>query len=112
MQSSFFGLTVKILRKMEQDNIITKECAHCHRTLPVTEYYKKKGTADGLQCYCKQCQKEINNVFKRKKDFKKVGGEGNPELTRFTPRQLMLELKARGYTGELKYVQTINLEKL
>lgn len=52
---------------MEQDNIITKECAHCHRTLPVTEYYKKKGTADGLQCYCKQCQKEINNVFKRKK---------------------------------------------
>lgn len=94
---------------MEQDNIIAKECSHCHRTLPVTEFYKKEGTSDGLQYYCKQCQKEFNNAYKCKK---KAFGGGNPELSRFTPRQLMEELKARGYTGELKYVQTINLEKL
>lgn len=95
---------------MEQDTIITKECSRCHRTLPVTEFYKKKGTSDGLQYYCKQCQKEFNNASKRKK--KDFYGGGNPELTRFTPRQLIEELKARGYTGELKYVQTINLERL
>ena len=94
---------------MEQDNITVKECKHCHRTLPVTEFYKKSGTPDGLQYYCKQCQKEINRNLKRKK---KLFGGGNPELARFTPRQLMEELRARGYTGELKYIQTINIETL
>jgi hypothetical protein len=29
----------------------------------------------------------------------------NPELARFSPRELIAELKARGYTGELKYTQ-------
>ena len=37
------------------------------------------------------------------------GGKANPELAAFTPRQLIEELKARGYTGELKYTQTIKL---
>lgn len=95
---------------MEQDNITVKECSHCHRTLPVTEFYKKSGTPDGLQCYCKECIGEINKASRRNK--KAFGGRGNPELSRFTPRQLMAELKARGYTGELKYVQTINIETL
>ena len=27
----------------------------------------------------------------------------------FSPRELIAELKARGYTGELKYTQTISL---
>ena len=45
---------------------------------------------------------------------KKQGGGtnrvfSNPDLARFTPRQLMEELRARGYTGELKYVQTIKI---
>lgn len=33
----------------------------------------------------------------------------NPELAKFTPRQLMDELKARGYSGELQYTQKIKL---
>lgn len=42
------------------------------------------------------------------------GGEfeeiySNPELAKFSPRELIAELKARGYTGELKYTQTISL---
>ena len=93
---------------MEQDNITVKECSHCHRTLPVTEFYKKSGTPDGLQYVCKECTSEINKAARLSK--KAFGG--NPELSRFTPRQLMAELKARGYTGELKYVQTINIETL
>ncbi len=48
----------------------------------------------------------------RKTQTRRLSGGGNPELSRFTPRQLMAELKARGYTGELKYVQTINIETL
>lgn len=33
----------------------------------------------------------------------------NPELAKFTPRQLMNELKARGYSGELHITQKIKL---
>lgn len=33
----------------------------------------------------------------------------NPELARFSPRELIAELKSRGYTGELKFTQTISL---
>ncbi len=93
----------------QQENVGTKECSRCHRTLPVTEFYKKSGTPDGLQYVCKECISEINKAARRSK---KAFGGGNPELSRFTPRQLMAELKARGYTGELKYVQTINIETL
>ena len=50
------------------------------------------------------------------KTVRKLRGGGNlkkiysnPELARFSPRELIAELKARGYTGELKYTQTISL---
>lgn len=33
----------------------------------------------------------------------------NPDLAKFTPRQLIEELRGRGYTGELKYVQVIKI---
>lgn len=39
----------------------------------------------------------------------KTGGVGHTDLAAFTPRQLIDELRKRGYTGELKYVQTIKL---
>ena len=50
------------------------------------------------------------------KTVRKLRGGGNlkkiysnSELARFSPRELITELKARGYTGELKYTQTISL---
>ena len=33
-------------------------------------------------------------------------------LSKFTPRQLMEELASRGYTGQLKYTQTIDLGRI
>lgn len=53
-------------------------------------------------------------MFMPETDKKLRGGNlkkiySNPELAKFSPRELIAELKARGYTGELKYTQTISL---
>lgn len=91
---------------MENQEIKTKRCPKCGRELPLSEFYVKKGAADGLQAWCKECQKTAShNRFASKAHCKCC----NPELGRFTPRQLIEELRARGYTGELKYVQTIKI---
>mgnify|MGYP001057383539 CR=1 FL=1 len=88
-----------------------KKCSKCGRELPVSEFWKNASTEDGLQTYCKEC----GNVYARNRK-KTPGGGGNlkkiysnPELAKFSPRELIAELKARGYTGELKYTQTISL---
>ena len=67
-----------------------KKCSKCGRELPVSEFWKNASTEDGLQTYCKEC----GNVYARNR--KKTPGGGG-------------EFKARGYTGELKFTQTISL---
>lgn len=32
-----------------------KDCSHCGRTLPVSEFYKNKARKDGYQSECKEC---------------------------------------------------------
>mgnify|MGYP003242241024 CR=1 FL=1 len=46
-------------------------------------------------------------TVRKLRNLKKI--YSNPELAKFSPRELIAELKARGYTGELKYTQTISL---
>lgn len=90
-----------------------KRCKRCGRELDESEFNKHKMTKDGLQSYCKECQYELNRMRRKPKlpQVLQIGGgdKVNLELAAFTPRQLMEELKARGYTGELKYTQTIKL---
>lgn len=85
-----------------------KECSKCHRVLPESEFYKNVSTKDGFQYWCKSC---VNDYYKNVRSFKNKEkmGDGNPALAEFTPRQLIDELRKRGYTGELKYTQTIKL---
>ena len=63
---------------------------------------------------CRHTAKSV--VIFMPKTVRKLRGGGNlkkiysnSELARFSPRELITELKARGYTGELKYTQTISL---
>lgn len=36
----------------------TKRCSKCGRELPLSEFYKRKSSKDGLQAYCKDCKKQ------------------------------------------------------
>ena len=94
--------------------IKTKVCSKCKRELPITEFNKHRRSKDGLQCSCKQCQKEYVKAKRLEKleleqERKNFIENGNPKLKEFTPRQLMDELIARGYRDELIYVQKIKL---
>lgn len=80
-----------------------KTCRRCGIIKPSTEFSTSTKNKDGLQSYCKSCCREL--AQKRYKDIKGL----NPDLEAFTPRQLIAELKARGYRGELEYRQTIKL---
>lgn len=105
--------------------VATKRCPKCGRELPVTEFYSNKHNKDGLQDKCKECQAEWNREYQKRKRqerrLEKLNHEDkvetekividaqehtmakvhtNVELAKFTPRQLMAELKARGYRWE------------
>ena len=109
----------------EQEEVRTKKCPKCGRVLPVTEFYTNVRTKDGYQDKCKECQREWNREYqKRKKEEKRLASLNvedkvetkkviidekectmakvytNPELAKFTPREMMAELKARGFKWE------------
>lgn len=78
--------------------------------MPVSLFGKSASRKDGLQTWCKSCI----NEYARSKTKASSGDKlkkiyTNPDLAKFSPRQLIDELKARGYSGELKYIQTIKL---
>lgn len=81
-----------------------KRCTKCGKELPETDFYRNAKAPDGLQWYCKSCL----NQTARKIPAKSAGG-GNPDLADFTPRQLIEELKARGYKGKLIFTKEITL---
>lgn len=81
------------------ENTQTKTCPRCGRTLPIENFYVCK---DGKPySYCKECVKARNAAHKI------TPPDSENPLSAYTPRQLMCELKRRGYTGKLKLV-TIN----
>ena len=93
----------------------TKICSVCHRELSITEFYRKRSTKDGLQYHCKECTKnyDVNKRTRNKEStIKRV--YSNPELAKYTPQQLMEELKARGFKWDymLEPQRKIMFEKI
>lgn len=109
------------------ENTQTKRCSKCGRELPVSEFGKVSASRDGLNCRCKECNRKISRENRKKSiadRARKAGiypanffdknnsGGGNPLLADFTARDLMKELRARGYRGQLEYTSKINIETI
>lgn len=101
------------------EEIKTKKCSKCGRELPLNAFQKCKNGPLGVQPRCKECRKkeyaekkftEANSMPKIK-NTAPVNDSDNP-LAKFTPRELMTELKRRGYAGTLTYTMEINIERL
>lgn len=72
-----------------------KVCKECGRELPLSEFARHDKSKDGHMSVCKEC---------RRRKHSKTDSAVNP-LEKFTARQLMHELKRRGYDGEISYVE-------
>ena len=72
----------------------TKKCKCCGKELPLS-HFSRRGT--GYRTICMECEKRESGATDKFKDF--------------TSRELIDELKARGYEGQLqkKVVETIKL---
>lgn len=77
----------------------TKVCVKCGKELPVSKFYHNSNSEDGYSAVCRPC------ACTRRKPI--VGG--NPALAMFQPRELIAELRFRGYRGELELTQKIKV---
>lgn len=99
---------------MENNNLNgtepTKKCNRCGEFLPLSAFGVKSNTPDGLNRTCKACLREYQKeYYEKNRGGKKNKLFTNEELAKFTARQLMDELRARGYYGELRYMQVIKI---
>ena len=83
----------------------TKVCKVCGQELPLSEFRKLPFSTNCIAT-CKKC---VSEKIERTKLFKETTGSTNTELAKFTPRELIGELKSRGYKGKLYVTRTIEL---
>lgn len=91
----------------------TKICKSCGRELPISEMYSN---ALGVTNVCRDCRKKKYNetIAKRKKNKSLEEELANAKILRlqdFTPRELLQELKRRGYEWtSMRYVEIKNID--
>lgn len=80
-------------------------CKTCGKDKPEDMFYKTR--TGKCYPYCKECFNE--KAKQRRKKRKQEKEENIGELSRYTPRELIEELKRRGYKGKLTYEYEITL---
>lgn len=87
----------------------TKQCTKCGRILPISEFQLNNKTPYGLTHICKKLLSKRQKEKKTSNSMKGGNENSNPLLKDFTPRELIQELRIRGYKGELTFIQTIKI---
>ncbi|NDV63985.1 hypothetical protein [Bacteroides sp. 224] len=82
-----------------------KFCPKCSQTKNVNEFYKNAASRDGLQHYCKECEKKRGCT--KANQTKKTNMILN--IADFSDESLFAEIRKRGYSGELTYVRAISI---
>lgn len=86
----------------------SKTCKECGRLLTLDHFRLTPLSADGHANICKDCAKQKRQQKKDEFALMPSGG-GNPELAKFTPRELIEELRSRGYSGKLTITREIQV---
>lgn len=90
-----------------------KKCKKCGEVLPLSDFPVNLKCKDGHFHLCRRCLAENKRApFFEKRKLSSCSADPNRPLAKYTPRQLMEELKLRGYDGEITYVQKIRLSAL
>ena len=96
---------------MEQTTITgtlqTKVCKCCGKEKPLSEFYESRTCKDGREPSCIECRKErkkSRHIAAKEKAVENAGA-----LAAYHPRELIAELRRRGYKGTLTYTHTIEL---
>lgn len=101
--------TLTIIKYLDMGTTVqTKVCKKCGNELPITQFYPNHKAKDGLQCYCKECIKAYNKM--RLNAQCKALSMVKSGLSAYTPRELMEELRRRGYTGVLEYTEVHKID--
>ena len=101
-------LTSKRRLTIKQEIMETRFCKVCGQELPLSEFKKTAFAPNGISTCNKCCARKAQEKRENNKLENRVGG-GNSELARFTPRELIEELRARGYKGKLYITREIVL---
>lgn len=85
----------------------TKICRICGEEKPITDFPRNYLFKDGYNTLCKCCANARQRANYHAQ--KKMPNGANPALADFTPRELIEELRARGYKETLEFTKTIKL---
>lgn len=67
-----------------------KRCSHCGRVLPVSSFSRSSKNKDGLQCWCKDCQRACSRSSSRRA----CGSRSTPSVSKLSGDALGLLSKA------------------
>ena len=97
------------VKNVSKEVVESKRCECCGKVLPLDKFLvSKKGNVFKI---CRDCStaKKVASYKHNRNAKKQEEQERQTELSKFTPRELIAELRLRGYSGELKFTNVIKL---